>query len=623
MACRYTRIGLAAFVAIWLSFSASAQSRPGLAPGAQQPVPSLFNQRTTPREDLAQAKVFEQLGELEQAASFYERALLKEPGNGVALATLPLLYLQLQQFDRAISLLFDQVNRTPNAVPLRRQLADALFQAKRLDEARGQCALLIALHRKDEGTIRTVASLYANYGQATDAARTYLDGREAMGKPDAFAESLAELYTRMSDLTSAVGEYARWLNAQPAQFTTIDDNIDALVVVQTPEALEQALLKAGTAYPTNRSLCKLIGNFYLRRNKPAEALTQYRNADKLDGSTGVYLLEFAAWAAREEDSAEAIQAYKEVRSVSFPTRIRAQAAVGLAKVYQAVGESDEAVSIYQEIQAQFPRTPQQEEALFRLGEIQLTNSHDPQAALSSFRFLLSMAPQTPFRMETLFRIADCQVARGSIRDAVDQYGQILDFGSGLQEETSQARAKFHLAEMDLFRNLTEEAAKQFNAVATAYPGSTYANDALQWALLLADENQAGEDVINAYVQAILLRRQFKPQESLDACKVLFNGAPESPIADLVVLAIGGLLDELSKPYEAIAAYNDLVNNYPDSKYRVDAQCHIAEVYELRMKDTQKAITAYETVLVNYPDYFMNDSIRRRIGQLTSERPSTP
>ena len=625
MIWRYTRMGLAVLVASWICLSVGAQTRQntGRAPGAQQPVPSLFNQRSTPREDVAQAKVAEQLGNIEQAASLYERALLKEPGNGAALAALPLLYLQLKEFDRAIALLADQVNRTPNAIPLRRQLADALFQAKRLDEARQQCTVLIGFQRKDEGTIRMVASLYAAYGQTTDAARTYLDGREAIGKPDAFAQSLAELYATMPDLAGAVGEYTRWLNAQPAQFTTIDDNIDALAMAQTPEALERALLKAGETYPSGKALRKLIGNFYLRWNKPAEALGQYRKADQLDGAKGVYLLEFASWATREDDFPEAIQAYKEARAVSFPTTTQAQAAVGLAKVYQATDRNDEALSLYQEISARFPGTRQSEEALFRSGEILLTYRHDPQAALSVFRSLISSAAETPFRKETLFRIADCQLAHGSIRDAVDQYNQILNPASGPQDTTTQIRVKFNLAEMDLFRDQTEEAKKQFGAIASAYPGSKYANDALQWALLLADDNQIGEDVIQSYIRAILLRRQFKAQESLDAYKVLFSSFPDSPVADLAVLAIGGLLDELNKPYEAIAAFHDLINHYPDSKYTVDAQRHIAEVYELRLKDIPRAITEYETVLVNYPDYFMNDAIRRKISQLTGEHPSTP
>ena len=625
MIWRSTRIGLAVMVAGWLSLFVSAQTRkiPGLAPGAQQSVPSSFNQRTTSKEDVAQAKVNEQLGNLEQAVTLYERALLKEPGNGSALAALPPLYLQLQQFDRAITILAEQVNRTPSAIPLRRQLADALFQAKRLDEARQQCSLLIGLQRKDEGTIHMVASLYANYGQITDAARTYLDGREAIGKPNMFAQPLSELYTTMSDLAGAVNEYTRWLNAQPAQFTTIDDNIDVLARSQTPEALEQALLKAGATNSSNRLLHKLIGNFYLRWNKPAEAFAQYRKADQLDGAKGVYLLEFATWATREEDFPEAIQAYKEVGGASFPRSTQAQAAVGLAMVYEATDRDDDALSLYQEVLSRFPRTRQSEEALFRSGEIHLTYRHDPQAALSSFRLLLSSAPETPFRQETLFRIADCHLSNGSIRDAIDQYNQILNPAPGSQDETNQTRAKFNLAEMDMFRGQIEEAKKQFSAIASAYPGSPYANDALQWGLLLGDESSIGEDVIQSYVQAILLRRQFKAEASLDAYKVLFSSFPDSPIADLAVLAIGGLLNELNKPYEAIAAFNDLINRYPDSKYTVDAQLHIAEVYEIRLKDTSKAITAYETVLVNFPDYFMNDSIRRKISQLTAAHPAIP
>jgi tetratricopeptide (TPR) repeat protein len=602
---------------------AQPRQSPGQSPGAQFTIPLPFDQRTTPEQDVEQAKKLEQLGQLEQAAALYERVLLRAPLHAQALNALPRLYLRLQRYDRAITLLKGQVDRSPNNTVFRSQLADALFQAKQPEEARRHCRIILEQHRTDESVIRMVAALYTNYGQYPDAVETYQKGRAALGRPGAFAQSLAALYTTMSDVPGAVAEYVRWLNAEPDRFPEIDDYMEALSDLQGPGALEQALAKAATLYPSSKEVCRLMGNFYLRQDRPAEGLAQYRKADQLDGSKGVYLLEFSAWAAREEHHGEAIDAYTGMMNTAFPAPVQAQAAVGLAKSYETLERFEEALVAYQTAITRFPKTRAGEEAMFRTADLMLTYRRDPQAALTGFRALLSAAPRSAFQEEAMFRIADCHVARGSIRDAIGQYNQILDPASGLTGDLIQARAKFGLAEMELFRDQIDEALTQFTAVASAYTGSQYANDALKWVLLIGEARRSGDEAAKTYIQAALLRRQFKPQAAMDACKQILSDYPGSPIGDLVVLDIGLLLDELGKPHEAIAAFRDLIVQYPESRYAVEAQRHIAEVYERRLYDIPKAIAEYETILTTYPDHFQNDLIRRKIRQLAHQRPLNP
>lgn len=604
------------------SFGQARQS-PGQIPGAQFPVPSPFNQRSTPEQDVAQAKKLEQLGEIEQAIALYERALQKSPTNAQALNALPRLYIQTQNYDRAVTLLDEQVRRSPDNTVFRRQLADALFQAKRPDEARRQLQTILSLAPAEDGTIRMVAALYTSYGQYIDAVQTYTGGRKATGKPDLFAQQLAALYTTMADAPNAVGEYARWLNSQPGQFAVIDDHIDALTYIGTPETIGQALLKATETFPASKEINRLTGNFYLRQEKPAEALARYRKADQLDGSKGMLLLEFAAWAGQEEYYTEAVNAYMELRNPAMSPSVQARAGIGLARTYRTTGKTDEAMTVFQDMAARFPKSREYEEALFSLAELQLTYRHEAQVALNGFRNLLSAAPRTAFREAALFRIADCHLARNSVQDAIDQYNRILDPGSGLPGVLAQARAKFHLAEMTLFRGQLNEALDQFAAVASAYPGSQYANDALHWSLLLSDARRDGDEAAQTYVRAVFLRRQFKKQEALDGLKSLLSNFPETPVADLVILDIGALLDDLQKPYEAIAAFRDMIQRYPDSKYGPDAHRRIAELYELRLKDIPKALTEYETALIDYPDHYQNDAIRRKIRQLARQHLPTP
>lgn len=584
---------------------------------------SIFGQRTTPAQDIDQARLLEEMGQLERAAAQYEMVLRKSPFNAPALNALPRLYVNLQQYDKAIGLLGNQIERSPRSIVFRRSLADVFLRAGRLDIAREQCAALIEIYPKDESVIRLIAALYVTYAHYQEAVQTYVEGRRAIGNPGVFALPLANIYTTLVDVPNATAEYARWLTIQPRQFPVVDDRIDQLTGLMDPKLMEKALRGTTSEHADNKDVHKLFGNFYLRHNQPVEALEQYRKADQLDGSRGVYLLEFATWAMRETHHEEAISAYKDLMDTASAQSIKSQASVGLAEAYRFLGRRDEAMTAYQQTLSQYPRTAQSEEAMFHIAELHLTYLHDPSKALIAFRTLLAAAPGSSFRAEAMFRMADCHLSRGSIRDAITQYNRILDPSSKLEIPHVFARAKFHLAEMDLFRGELDSALEKFNEVADGFTGNAYANDALQWSIFLSESRRGGGDSVKAFINAHLLKRQYKPDNSLDAYKQFLSDHANSPIGDLAILEIGVLLDEMQKPHEAIAAFRDLIDRYPESRLGINAQHHIAEIYEHRLMDIPQAITEYETILINYPDHFKNDAIRRRVRDLTLNHPPQP
>ena len=584
---------------------------------------SFSGQRTTPAQDIEKARLFEELGQIDKAIDQYEIVLRKDPLNAQAINTLPRLYVKIEQFDKAVLLLHSQLERSPRSIVFRRMLADVLLKANRLDEARAQTTVLIHDYPTDESVLRLVASLYTTYNHYLDAVQTYIEGRRLIGNRNMFALPLASIYTSLSDIPNATTEYVRWLTVQPKQFPVIDDHIDQLTELSSPELVEKALRGSISEHADREDVYKLLGNFYLRHNKPGDALDQYRVADRLDGDTGAYLLEFATWAMRETHHEEAISAYRDLMETKSANMVKSKASVGLADAYRFLRRNDEAMEAYQQTLVEFPRTSQSEKAMFHIAELHLTFYHDPQQALIAFRSLLAAAPETSFKAEAMFRIADCHVARSSIRDAITQYNRILDPASKLNEPANFARAKYHLAEMDLYRGEIDSALEKFNEVADGFTGNSYANDALHWSIFLDEGRRGEEESLLAFIQAKLLKRQYKGNDALAAYKQYLSDHPNSPIGDLAILEIGVLLDEMQKPMEAIAAFQNLIERYPTSRVGINAQRSIAEIYELRIFDIPQAITEYETILLTFPEHYNNDAIRRKVRALTTNNPPQP
>lgn len=582
-----------------------------------------FNRSADLSRRIEQARTLERLRQYDRAVVLFERILQEAPDNTSALNGVLRMYFRLEAFGKAIPLLETQIQRSPDNIRFRSRLAEALFGSGRDSEAEEQIQNLLKLFPQNKSAVHQIAFLHMDRLAYDRAIQTYLSGRERLGEPDAFAFNLASLYTSEFDIPGAVSEYVRWLISKPNQQGVVSDRIDQLAVLGSPEQVEEALRKAVSEHRGSKDARNLLGSFYLRYDKPAEALAEYREADRLDGSSGAYLARFAEWALREGHTQDAIETYEELARQSASDTMRAEASTGLARAFEEAGRLDQAVGAYREVIARYPETRYREEAMVRLAGLYLAHFQDGRQALDTYRSLLAHVPATDFREQAMFGIAESYVVLGSLEDALAQYNRIQEPGSGFPEAETQARAKFHLGELALFQGRLDEALERFHETADRHPDSPYANDALEWTILIGEGRQGGDPAFAEYIQSVLLRRQFKDLEALEACKRFVEENTESLIVDTVILDIGMILDQSGKPYQAVAALRDLIERHPDSRRVVAARWRIAEIFERKIGDVPQALTEYETLLASHPDHFNNDAARRKIRELTERHPPMP
>lgn len=572
---------------------------------------------------IEQARALERLRQYDRAVALFERILQEAPDNRSALNGVLRLYFQMEAFDKAIPLLETHIQRSPDNVRFRGRLAEALFGTGRDAEAEEQIRILLELFPESESAVNTIAYLHFDRQAYDRAIQTCLSGRQRLGKPNAFALALAGFYTSAFDIPGAAREYVRWLTLNPRQQGIVSDQIDQLTALGSQELVEEALREAVSEHDDSKDAHDLLGNFYLRYDKPLEALAEYREADRLDGSSGTYLVRFAEWALREGHTQSAIDTYQELIRQAVPDTMRAEASTGLARALRETGRMDQAAETYRKVIARYPETRYREEAMLRLADLYLAHFQDARQALDTYRSLLVRAPETEYLEQAMFGIAESYMVLGSLEDALAQYNRIGDPEAGFTEAATRARTTYHLGELALFQGRWDDALERFHETADRYPDSPYANDALEWTILIAEGRQGGDRALDEYVRSVLLRRQFKDREALAACKRFVEENTESLIVDTVILDIGVILDQSGKPYEAVAALRDLIDRHPDSRRVVTARRRIAEILETKIGDIPQALTEYETLLVSHPDHFNNDAVRRKIRELTENHPPIP
>ncbi len=413
------------------------------------------------------------------------------------------------------------------------------------------------------------------------------------------------------------------MTQQPGQSRIVNDRIDLLASIGSQELVEQALRSAVAEHRDSKEVQDLLGSFFLRSGKPEDALAAYREADRLDGDSGRYLVRYADWALREGHHQDAIDTYRELIGANGSEVLRAEAYTGLALAYRKRGGMDDAAETYRRLIAQYPKTGFRDEALSNLAELLLVHYRDVTQALAMYRSLLADASAPEYREKARFGMAECYVVMGNLKDAIVQYNAILDREGDTIETETRARTQYHLGELALFQHRLDDALTHFQDTADRFTGSRYANDALAWTMLIAEGRQGGDGPLSDYIRSVLLRRQYRDREALEACKSFVDENAQSPIADTVILDIGMLLDRMDKPFQAVAALQDLIERYPESRRVAAAHWRIAEIYETKIGDIPRALTEYETLLLAHPDHFRNDAARRKIRELTEDHPPMP
>ncbi|MXX02821.1 MAG: tetratricopeptide repeat protein [Gemmatimonadetes bacterium] len=572
---------------------------------------------------IEQARSLERLRQYDRAVVLFERVLQDDPDNRSALNGALRLYFRLEAYNKLIPLLETHIAKSPDDSRLRGRLAEALYGAGRDDEAEEQIRDMLERFPQSESAVSQIANLHLRREAYDRAIQTYLDGRKRLGNPEAFALALASVYTSAFEVPGAVREFTRWLTQQPGQWRIVNDRIDLLASIGSQELVEQALRAAVAEHRDSKDAQDLLGGFYLRSGKPVEALAAYREADRLDGDSGKYLVRYADWALREGHHKDAIATYRELIGANGSEDLHAEAYTGLALAYRKRGGMDDAAETYRQIIAQYPNTEFRDEAMSNLADLLLVHYRDAPRALAMYRSLLADASAPEYREKARFGMAECYVVMGSLEDAIVQYNAILEPEVDTTEAETRARTQYHLGEMALFQNRLDDALGHFRETADRYTGSPYANDALAWTILIAEGRQGGDGPLSDYIRSVRLRRQYKDQEALDSCKSFVEENAESPIADTVILDIGMLLEGMGKPFQAVAALQDLIERYPESRRVAAAHWRIAEIYETKIGDIPRALTEYETLLLAHPDHFRNDAARRKIRELTEDHPPMP
>jgi tetratricopeptide (TPR) repeat protein len=584
------------------------------------------------------AQTYEQAGDFERAADAYRALLHADSSNVLYFEGLRRVYLQLKKYDDAIALIQSRLQRAPDDVALQAALGGVYYKAGLEKEANAAWERAIAIDPKNQNVYRVVANVELENRLLDRAAETYRRARTAINDPAVFTIDLAQLLAVSMDYAGSTREYVRWVRLNPNQLAFVQGRMASFTGREEARAIAVDVVTQEIKSEENVRLEELLGWLYLEGKDFTRALDVYRRIDALTKSGGSNIYSFAERAFKEGAYDVAAKAYLEAIRIPVPPTLLPAAKYGYASSLmhmslladtlsaaplQQIPESEAypryagAISYFRTIIAEFPRSEYSARSYYQIGTIQFERFFDLDGALASFEQVEKELPSVPLlQFSVALKIGEILVAKGDTASATGRFSAVL--GAPNATPDLHDEAAYRLAELEYFGGRFKEAIDRLSAI-TFNLKADYANDALQLLSFLQENMMTGEAALKEYAGADFLARQRKNSEAITILQEVIEKYPKALLVDDALMRVAFLEAQAGRYDEALGSYERLLSSFAETSIALDrAQFNIGEIYEHGLREPEKAIAAYETLLSRYPRSLLATEARRRIRDLRGD-----
>lgn len=595
------------------------------------------------------AQQYERAGDYQNALRLFERLHLRDPDNFTYFDGYRRMLVQLREFEQAIEMTKERLQANPRDVNLRAILGGMYYRGEKPEQAFAEWETLLRLEPRNVVAYQQVASQMIENRLLDQAIEVYNRGREQIGQPYLFANDLAFLYAATMNYHGATREYLILLEHTPQQLSFIQSRMSMYVLRN--DGLEQALEVAeekARQHRNNIQFQRILAWLYREAKNFEKAFEVYRQLDRAQNARGSELYSFARTAFREREYDVAARAYREILDQYPNFEYTPQVRFGYARsleeqslaadsIFQSVypvappADSerisemrmsyDKVIDAYRSLVRDYDGTPIAGEALFRIGLIQYNWYFDLDGALKTLHDVVRMYSRGEIYMQALATLGDIYIVRGALNDAIRQF----DMLRGSQQVTDEYKdlAVLRKAEIAFYQGMFDEALDMLRELAQkSY--SSYANNAIELKTFILENREPAlrgvrsDDALKLYARAMHQKRQQRYSESIATLQFIVDEYPKALLVDDALITIGDLYFSMRRFDDAITWYRKIETLEDRSILRDRALMRIAEVYHYGTGERERAIEAYEDLIIEYPRSILAAEARKRIRLLRGD-----
>lgn len=565
-------------------------------------------------------------GEYEKAAQIYESLYKENPKNKSYFNWYIQCLIDLRSYEKATQIIQNEIKSTPSDVSLFVAYGNLLERQGQHEKAKTEYRKAIDKLDPDPGNITNLASSFTNLAKYDLAIETYLKGEKISNVQNLYVYNLADLYRRQGDVKNMIKYYLITAEKEPSSIN-IQTSLQRFLSVADYEELQKQLYQKIQEKATIPHYGELLQWTFTQKKEYDKALRQARALDRQFEENGNRVFNLADVAFKDKDYNTAIEAYQYVVNThGRNTSYYLDSKRGLlnskkAKVTESFNYTKEDLlalkAEYNSFLEEMGRNTQTAPLMQEFAEFEALYVNELDTAimiLEEMKEFGGLSPEAIARAK--LSLGDYYLMSGDRWEASLLFSQVdKDFKEGQVGEN----ARYRNAKLSYYAGDFEWAQEQFKILKGA-TSKLISNDAIDMSVFILDNlgMDTTEVTLQMFAQADLLAFQNKYTEALQKLDSIIIIFPEHSLEDDILYTKAQIFRKLRKTDDMITMYQTIIDKFPDDIRADNALFELAEIYETKLKDPEKAKPLYEKIFVDYSGSTFAAEARQRFRILRGD-----
>ena len=242
--------------------------------------------------------------------------------------------------------------------------------------------------------------------------------------------------------------------------------------------------------------------------------------------------------------------------------------------------------------------------------------NNPEKAKAILKSAMEMPINRYQLAEVKMELADILLFEEKFNQALIYYSQIDEDMSG---DVIGQEASLKTAKTSYFKTDFEWASHQLKVLKSA-SSQLIANDALDLFLLVSDNTveDSLQVALKKFARADFLLYQNKKAAALAGFQLILKEHKGEDIEPVTLLRIGKIYEKMGDFANALANYDAIITKHKDCIYIDEAPYFSAEIYNIQLKDPEKAKLLYEEMLTKHEDSIYYVDSRNKYRKLRGD-----
>ena len=576
--------------------------------------------------DEAMAVQYFQSGDYEKAALLYEK-LFNRTKNTSYYDPYFTCLLRIKKFDQAEKLVRVLQKNNPENYSYPIDLGRVFQERGEQEKSNTLYNNLIKNLPSNEFAIKDLAITFYRADAYDFSIKTFLNGRKILNDEKAFIFDLLSLYRYRKDKIMLIQEYLLLLTINPDALQQAQNVLgNTLEGKDDFDILKTAILRRLQKDAQNIALTELLAWQYLQQKDFDMALRQTIALDRRLKEEGGRVFELSKLLVSNLAYEQGVEALNYLITKGEKGRYYIPAKIDLLNVKSVqltkgkLNNTDLLTleSDYETLLKEFGRSSGTAFAIRQLANLQAFYLKKPAIAAENLQKLLELPGITPVIIaQAKLELGDIYTLSGEPWEAALIFGQVE---KSFPNEVYGHEAKFKNSRLAYFQGDFLWSKAQLDVLKSS-TSQLIANDALNLSLLISDNLQNENDTaaLKSYSEAeltIFKNQQEEAFEILDSINILF---PANSLADDILMVKSKMYIRSNQLDQAVDNLQTIIDNFSSDLWADDALFILADLYETKLNQPEKAIELYQKIINDYSDSLYIIEARKRFRQLRGDK----